>query len=303
LRRHVRVGARRSPLARAQTATVLAEIARVAPRWQVDPVLVDTSGDKERSPGGSTDFTDAIDEALLRGELDFAVHSAKDLPVTLDPRLELVACPRRADPRDCLVMAAPARRLAHGARVGSSSLRRRAQLLRWRPDLDVVEIRGNVGTRIELVRAGRLDAAILAVAGISRLGRAAEISRVLPAGTFLPAPAQGALAVVARSGETSLSDGLRKIDHATTHRSVLAERAFAAALGGDCLMPLGALATGRGATLSLTGEVLAPDGRRRLRRRRRGPSAEAERLGSELGRELLDHGALDLLSSGRSGPR
>jgi hydroxymethylbilane synthase len=303
LKLRVRVGARRSPLARAQTAAVLAEVARVAPGWQAELVLVDTSGDKDRSPGGSTDFTDAIDRALLRGEVDFAVHSAKDLPVVLDPRLELVASPRRYDPRDCLVMpnAIRGRSLARGARVGSSSLRRRAQLLRWRPDLDVVEVRGNVDTRIGLVRNGQLDAAILAVAGVSRLGRAAEISRILLPESFLPAPAQGALAVVTRSGDARLAPTLRKIDHATTHRCIRAERSFAAALGGDCLMPMGALATAQGRTTSLIGEVLSTDGRRRVRGHPRGSLGDPQRLGSALGRDLLDRGALDLLSRARSG--
>jgi hydroxymethylbilane synthase len=303
LKQRVRVGTRRSPLARAQTAAVLEEVARVAPEWQVELVLVDTSGDKDQSTGGSPDFTDAIDRALLRGEVDFAVHSAKDLPVALDPRLELVASPRRSDPRDCLVLSTAIRgqSLARGARVGSSSLRRRAQLLRWRPDLDVVEVRGNVDTRIELVRNGRVDAAILAVAGVSRLGRAAEISRILLPEAFLPAPAQGALAVVTRSGDALLAATLRKIDHASTHRCIRAERAFAAALGGDCLMPMGALATAHGTTTSLIGEVLSRDGRRRVRGHRRGSLGGPHQLGAALGRDLLERGASDLLFRARSG--
>ncbi|HXQ78900.1 MAG TPA: hydroxymethylbilane synthase, partial [Thermoplasmata archaeon] len=170
-----RVGTRRSRLARAQTDWVLTRLARAAPGVRFEPIPVDTSGDRDRSVGSSPDFTDTIDRALLRGEVDLAVHSAKDLPVELDRRFELLACPRRADPRDCLVVAPPHRaaRLPRGARVGSSSLRRRAQLLRWRSDLNVVEIRGNVDTRIDLVQSGAIDAAILAVAGISRLERTA----------------------------------------------------------------------------------------------------------------------------------
>ncbi len=186
----VRVGTRRSPLARAQTDAVVARLGRLAPSWKFEVVAVETSGDRDRSLGGSPDFTDAIDRALLRGEVDLAVHSAKDLPADLDRGLELVACPRRADARDCLILGRGdgATGLVRGARVGSSSLRRRAQLLRWRPDLTVVEIRGNVDSRIGLVRSDALDAAILAVAGVSRLGRASEISQVLPASAFLPAP-------------------------------------------------------------------------------------------------------------------
>lgn len=297
----VRVGTRRSRLARAQTDWVLARLARAAPGLRFEPVPVDTSGDRDQSPGGSPDFTDTIDRALLRGEVDLAVHSAKDLPVELDPRFDLLACPRRADPRDCLVVgrgrhASP---LPRGAQVGSSSLRRRAQLLRWRGDLRVVDIRGNVDTRIGLVHAGAVDAAILAVAGLARLGRAREMDRILPSTTFLPAPAQGALAVVARAGDSALASTARRVDHRATHACVVAERAFAAALGGDCRLPLGALATHRERRLSLVGEVLTPDGRMSLRLHRRGSASDAESIGARLGQEMLDRGALDLLSPSR----
>lgn len=296
-----RIGTRRSPLARVQTSWVLARLARAAPGVRFESVPVDTSGDRDRALGGSPDFTDTIDRALHRGEVDLAVHSAKDLPVELDRRFELVACPRRGDPRDCLVTGSPHRatRLPRGARVGSSSLRRRAQLLRWRSDLEVVEIRGNVDTRIGLVRRGAVDAVILAVAGISRLRRAAEIDRILPTATFLPAPAQGALAVVARAEDSTLRAIVRPIDHAATHACVRAERAFAAVLGGDCRVPLGALATLRERKISLAGEVLSPDGRVSLRGGRRGAANDAEGIASGLGKELLDRGALDLIASAR----
>ncbi len=296
-----RIGTRRSPLARAQTASVLARLARAAPELRFELAPVDTSGDRNRSVGGSPDFTDTIDRALLRGDVDLAVHSAKDLPVELDRRLDLVACPRRADPRDCLVLAPDHRGvpLPQGARVGSSSLRRRAQLHRWRPDLRVVEVRGNVDTRIGLVRSGAIDAAALAVAGLARLGRTAEIGRILPATRFLPAPAQGALAVVLRRGDSPLTSVVRRIDHSATHVCVTAERTFAAALGGDCRVPLGALATVRERTVSLVGEVLTPDGRRRLRRHRRGPVSHAEAVGSRLGQAMLEEGALDLMPPSR----
>jgi hydroxymethylbilane synthase len=301
LTERIRVGTRRSPLARVQTDLVLARLARRAPGFRFEPVAVDTSGDRDRSIGSSPDFTDAIDRALLRGEVDLAVHSAKDLPVKLDPRFELLACPPRVDPRDCVVVAPPRRAasLAPCARVGSSSLRRRAQLLRWRPDLTVVEIRGNVDTRIGLVRSGAIDAAVLAVAGMLRLGRSAEIGRVLPLSTFLPAPAQGALAVVGRAGDSALATAVRTTDHGSTRLCVTAERAFASELGGDCEVPLGALASVRHRTLSLIGEVLTRDGRTRLRMHRSGPASEAERIGSRLGRAMGDRGGLDLVSASR----
>jgi hydroxymethylbilane synthase len=296
-----RVGTRRSRLALAQTELVLARLRRGAPEVRFEITPVDTSGDRDRSVGSSPDFTDTIDRALLGGEVDLAVHSAKDLPVELDRRFALLACPRRADPRDCLVAASPHGRspLRQGARVGSSSLRRRALLLRWRPDLRVVEIRGNVDTRIDLVRQGSIDAAVLAVAGVTRLGRSAEITGILPSRTFLPAPAQGALAVVARNGDSALASIVRRIDHAATHACVTAERTFAATLGGDCQVPLGALATLRDRTLALVGEVLTPDGRRSLRIHRRGRSTRPATIGTRLGRSMLDLGALDILASSR----
>ena len=289
-----RVGTRRSPLARAQTALVLRALARAAPAARFEEVGVSTSGDRDRSPGGSPDFTDAIDRALLDGKIDLAVHSAKDLPARLDRRFRIVALLRRANPRDCLVARrlTPGSPLPRGARVGSSSPRRRAQLLRYRPDLEVVEIRGNVDTRIGLVRSGVVDAALLAVAGVVRLGRSTEIARVLPTSSFLPAPAQGALAVVARAGDAPLVDALRTLDHAATRAAVTAERSFAAALGSDCRLPLAALATVRGRTLTLTGELLDRDGRRSLRRTQRGPAAHPEQLGTALGRALRSAGVL-----------
>ncbi len=293
----LRVGTRRSPLARAQTEEVVRRLARSAPSAQFETVPIETSGDRDRTLGGSPDFTDAIDRALLRGEIDLAVHSAKDLPVSLDPRFRLVACPPRADPRDALVVApgvAPDP-LPSGARVGSSSLRRRAQLLRHRPDLAVVEVRGNVDTRLALVRSGALDAAVLAVAGLARLGRREEAARTLPATEFVPAPAQGSIAVVQRADDRQVRSIVRRVDHGPTRSCVLAERAFAAALGGDCRMPLGALATARDQSLTLRGQVLSADGRRSLRVRGSGPLARPIALGERLGRAMLGRGAEELL--------
>jgi hydroxymethylbilane synthase len=297
----VRVGSRRSPLARAQTETVLRRLRRAAPHRTFEPVYLDSSGDRDQSLGGSPDFTDAIDRALLAGEVDLAVHSAKDLPGSLDPRLSILATPPRVDPRDCLVVRKRNRddALVRGARVGSSSLRRRAQLLRWRPDLDVVEIRGNVDTRIARVRNGELDAAILAVAGVHRLGRANEIAHILPGDEFVPAPAQGALAVVGRAEDRAMRRLGEGVSHAPTFSAVRAERAFAAELGGDCTVPLGCLARVRGRSLTLLGEVLTVDGRTRLRATRRGSLSDAPRLGAELGRTMLDRGAAELLGAAR----
>ncbi len=300
----LRVGTRRSPLARAQTDSVVAELSRGAPRARFAVVPLDSSGDRDRGTEVSPDFTATLDRALLDGELDLAVHSAKDLPVELDPRLALLGCPLRADPRDGVVAAPSVRAtsLPHGARVGSSSTRRRAQLLRWRPDLSVVAMRGNVDTRLRAVRDGRYQAAVLAVAGLARLGRRAEIGWILPAGRFVPAPAQGAIAVVGRADDAAVASVVRPLDDPGTHAAILAERAFAAALGGDCRLPLGALATVRGARLSLVGEVLSPDGRITVRGRRRAPASDAAGAGRTLGAELRDRGAAAVMTAAPTAP-
>ncbi len=293
----LRVGTRRSLLARTQTETVVARLARRARGTRFQVVPLDASGDRNRSPGGSPDFTDRLDRALVDGEVDLAVHSAKDLPIRLDPRLVLAATPARADPRDCLIVRRGARRapLARGTRIGSSSPRRRAQLLRWRPDLRVVEIRGNVDSRIRFVRDGRVDAVIVAVAGVTRLGRVAEIDRILPTRAFVPAPAQGALAILTRADDPATTAIARRIDHRSTHACIDAERAFAAGLGGDCRLPLGALATRRRGTVTLIGEVLTADGRTSLRQRLESPTRSAAQLGARLSRTMTQAGALGLL--------
>lgn len=296
--RPLRVGTRRSPLARAQTEWVIRRLHRAAPASSFEAVPLDASGDRDRSPGQSPDFTDRIDRALARGALDLAVHSAKDLPARLDRRLLLAAVPQRADPRDCLVLRDRRRPLAlpRRARVGSSSPRRRAQLLRWRPDLTVVDVRGNVGTRIDFVRGGRLDAAVMAVAGLERLGCAEEIDRTLPITAFLPAPGQGALAVVVRAGDTSTARFVARIDDRRAHACLDAERSLADALGADCRLPLGGLATCRNKSLSLVGEVLSTDGRTSVRRRASGRLEEAREVGARLGDVLVCAGAAELLA-------
>jgi hydroxymethylbilane synthase len=300
-----RVGTRRSLLARTQTDWVVARLRRAQPGATFVVRPLDASGDKDRFPGGSPDFTDTLDRAVVHRDLDFAVHSAKDLAVELEPRLSLVACPRRADPRDCLLADTPRRAASppRGARVGSSSPRRRAQLLRWRPDLDIVEIRGNVDTRIEKLRSKEVDLLILAVAGLVRLGRATEIGRILPSATFVPAPAQGALAVVARAGDARVRALVGGIDHGPTRAAIEAERALAAALGGNCQLPLGARAIVDGRTLRLVGEVLSGDGRRSMRRRSEGPASRAVDIGARLGNELLRHGARELMGAPSPGGR
>ena len=298
----LRIGTRASPLARAQTDLVVRALLRKHPRLGVDVRPIVTSGDRNRSRGSSPDFTDTIDRALLDEEVDLAVHSAKDLPSTSPSGLCLAACPRRADPRDCLVTSRPygGALLPREAVVGSSSPRRRAQLLRWRPDLEVIEIRGNVDTRLHRVRIGELDAVVLAAAGLLRLGQVSELVRPLPFRDFLPAPAQGALAVEARADDERSLALARALDHRPTHAAVDAERAFAATLGGDCRIPMAALARVVRSRLRLEGEVLSADGKVRFRARGTGPIARAASVGESVAASLLGRGGGFLLSPGGS---
>jgi hydroxymethylbilane synthase len=296
VRVRLRVGTRGSPLARAQTSIVVDSLTRRRGPVGFEIVPIVPSGDRSLRPGASPDFTDALDRALLDGRIDLAVHSAKDLPSTLDPRLTLAACPDRRDPRDALVVRGRRSRatVARGGRVGSSSPRRRAQLLRWRPDLEVVEIRGNVGRRLDLVDRGEVDAAVLAVAGLERLGRSEAIARILSTGRFLPAPAQGALAVLTRTDAPELGRLVGEIDRPAVRACVVAERQVADTLHADCRMPLAALATSHRGVLALRAEVLHPSGRGSVRARAQGPATRAADLGRDAGARLLDQGAREL---------
>ncbi len=290
----VRVGTRRSALARAQTELIVRALSRVTPGATFEVVPLATDGDRTRATSGPLDFTDAIDRALERREVDLAVHSAKDLPARLRPSVGIAAVPRREDPRDCLVLRRPGRLadLPDGARVGSSSVRRRAQLARARPDLEVVELRGNVDSRIARVRAGEIDGAVLAVAGIRRLGRSEDIAEVLPTRRFLPAPGQGALAVTIRVEDRRMRRLVAPLDHSPSHRAVVAERAFSEAVGGDCTVPLAALARVRGRSLSLRAELFGPEGELRWHGAAVGPATSARRLGVRLGRSARRHGPM-----------
>lgn len=294
----LRVGSRGSALARRQTEIVMRLFRRIDPRRPVEFVSVTTQGDRDLRPGVSPDFTGALEQALLEGEIDVAVHSTKDLAAFDRPGLVIAAYPRRADPRDCWV-AGNRRSLPEGARVGTSSLRRRAQLLRWRPDLRLKEVRGNVDTRISLVRARTVDAVVLAKAGIDRLGRAEEVSGILPLGRFLPAPGQGAIALQVRRRDRSTRALAARVDHSATRSCVEAERSLARGLGASCDVPLGALArVGRG-KFWLEAEVLSEDGVRSVRSALPGSLASPRALGRRVALRLERAGARALLANRR----
>ncbi len=285
----LRVGTRRSPLARAQTGLVVRALARRNPGTRFTVVALATEGDRPRPTNASSwDFTDRIDRALESGDIDLAVHSAKDLPVRPLRHVAVAAYPTREDPRDCVILrlADTVPELPLRACLGSSSPRRRAQLKAWRPDLDIVEIRGNVGTRIEQMERIPLDGVVLAVAGLRRLGWENRITQRLPTSRLLPSPGQGALAVSARRDDRPVRRLAGSIDHFPTRAAVTAEQAVARALGGDCNLPLGALARVVGDRMTVTAAVFSSDGKRRIRVRREGPVRSAIAIGAGVGRDL-----------------
>ncbi len=296
----LRLGARGSALSVAQATLVQTALGG---EEAVEFVTVRTTGDRlsaDGSPiGWKGDFTKELDEALLAGRVDFAVHSLKDVPSELPAGLVLAAVPEREDPRDVLITH-PRRSFAElprGARVGTSSPRRRAQVLVARPDLVVLEARGNVDTRIRRLREGRFDAIVLARAGLARLGRLDEIVEVFDERVLLPAVGQGALAIVTRRDDAATLAAVRRLDHPPSHGAVLAERRFLWKLEAGCRAPVAGLARQVGESLSMRGAVFSPDGARVLRAEKTGPSAEAEGIGRALAEELLSRGAAGLIAA------
>lgn len=264
-------------------------------------VRVSTRGDRIQDValaaiGGKGLFVKEVEAVVLAGGADLAVHSAKDLPGELAEGLVLAAFPERADPRDALVAArAPGlAALPKGARVGTGSLRRRAQLLVHRPDLAIVPMRGNVDTRLRKLGEDGLDAVVLACAGLDRLGRGDVVRERIPERTLLPAPGQGTLAIQARRGSAVASD-LGVLDCPETRDRTRAERAVQAGLGGDCHVPLAAYATLSDGTLRLEALLASRDGATLLRSRQVGPRGEAEALAAAAVRELRDAGGAELL--------
>lgn len=272
----------------------------------MEVVVVRTTGDRLSAAGSPIewkgDFTRELDEALLDGRIDFAVHSMKDVPTQVPDGLRLAAVPVREDPRDVLV-AKPRRKLAElpvGARVGTSSPRRKAQLLAARPDLEVLEARGNVDTRIARLAEGRFDAIVLARAGLSRLGRLEEISEVLAPDLVLPAIGQGALAIYARRDDNATLGLLESLDDPASHRAAEAERSLLATLEAGCKAPVAGLARVNNGSVTLSAGVFSPDGSKALREESAGPASEAAAVGRDAGRRLLARGAAAMIEAANS---
>jgi hydroxymethylbilane synthase len=303
LRLRLRIGTRRSALARWQADWVAARLQELG--VEVELVFLTTSGDQQLQPiaeiGGQGVFTKEIQRAVLDGRIDLAVHSLKDLPTEDTPGLLLAAVPPRAPDSDVLVCQryASLAELPRGSRVGTGSLRRRSQLLHVRPDLAMKDIRGNVDTRLRKLEQREFDALILAEAGLRRLDLADRICQVLPRSVCLPAVGQGALGLEIRGDDQSARELLRPLDDPATHAAVAAERAMLAELRGGCLAPVAAWGRREGPSLVLTGRVLSPDGRRKLEAGSSGDPAEAAELGRRVASELLAQGAAELIRLAR----
>jgi hydroxymethylbilane synthase len=300
--RTLRVGTRASALARTQTQHVIDALG-----VDVDVVPIVTHGDRSSASmaqiGGTGVFVSALREALLAGEIDVAVHSFKDLPTAPADGIVIAAVPAREDPRDALVArdgltlgALPA-----GSRVGTGAPRRVAQLNALGLGLEVVELRGNVDTRLGKVESGELDAVVLALAGLRRLGRAGEVTEILDPIQVLPAPAQGALAIECRASDDDARAVLAALDHADTRAAVAAERALLAALEAGCTAPVGALAEvaegDGGPEVFLRANVTALDGNDAVRLSATGPTTDAEDVGRRLAADLLAEGADQLMGA------
>lgn len=298
------LGTRGSKLAVHQSEWVQARMQELAPHVTVTLRRIQTSGDNILDVplakiGGKGLFVKEIEEALLSGEIDLAVHSMKDVPTELPVGLELLCVPLREDPRDALISRDGRlfKDLPHGARVGTSSLRRQAQLLQARPDLSIRTLRGNLDTRLKKLRDGQFDAIVLAAAGLRRLGWAHEITEYLAPDISLPAIGQGALGIEGRRDDQFVRSVLSGLEHAPTRTMVRAERALLHRLQGGCQVPIAAHATLAGSDITLEGLVASVDGKDIIRDRVRGTVADPEAMGIQLAERLLARGGDKILQA------
>lgn len=313
---HLVIGSRGSKLALIQAQTVKVALELRNPSLQVILEIIKTSGDVNKQPlsviGGKGVFTKELEDALLDGSIDLAVHSLKDLPTTVPEQLVIAAICKREDPRDALVLngrlevshtydsansSFEIAALPKGAIVGTSSPRRLTQLKHLRNDLIFKELRGNVDTRLRKLDEGDYDALVLACAGLRRLGMENRISAPLTIDQMLPAVGQGAMAIETRAGDVHTLEAVQKVDHKFTRLACIAERAFLRGLGGGCLLPIAAYAIVRDKQIRLDGLVADADGKKIVRDRASGALDEAEELGSRLAEILLARGADKLLAS------
>ena len=296
------IGTRGSTLALCQAQIVQTKLEERFPRKTFAVKTIKARADQNPelpliAMGGEGVFVKELEHALLDGRIDLAVHSMKDLPLEIPRELTIASVLEREEPRDALVSRSKTGldELPSGSRVGTSSLRRRSQLLHRRPDLQMLDIRGNVDTRLRKLQQGDYDAIVVAACGLIRLGLEERITEYLSVSTMLPEPGQGALAIEARADDRQIRALLSELDDPVSRSCVEAERAFLEALGGGCRVPIAAYASLRNGTLALEGAVIAQDGRQQLRGTLEGPMTEPITLGHRLAEQLATQGARQLL--------
>jgi hydroxymethylbilane synthase len=300
--KHLRIGTRGSLLAKWQAEFVRKQLFQLA-GVETEIVIIKTSGDKMQQVslseiGGQGIFIKELEEALLQQTIDIAVHSVKDVPTEIRAGFSFPAICQRADVRDCIVSAngATLANLRQGARVGTGSLRRQAQLRHVRPDLDIRDLRGNVDTRLRKVESGEYDAVVLAKAGLDRLGAAHRISEILSPDVCMPAVGQGAIGVECRADDAEASEVLDKLNHAETRAAIVAERTLLSVLQGGCQVPLGAWARIERDELVLEACVCSIDGQQYVRQRLTGSPEQPRPLGQQMARALIEAGAQNILA-------
>jgi hydroxymethylbilane synthase len=305
----LRIGTRGSTLAQWQARSI-ARALREATGIEPEIVIIKTSGDKFQQTsfsqiGTKGVFIKELEDALLDERIDLAVHSMKDVPTEMPEGLTIAAIGKREDVRDALLSSSgdTLESLPQGARVGTSSLRRQSQLLYARRDLRLLELRGNVDTRIEKLKRGDYDAIVLAKAGLDRLGLSGNISQVLPYDVSLPAAGQGAIGIEARAGDADTRNILAALNDTETNRAVAAERAALAGLGGGCQVPIGAWGRVESGKLVLDVVVLSPDGKQRMWEKDSGSPEEAQAIGKRVAQKLREGGASALLERESRGTR
>jgi len=298
------IGSRGSALALAQTNWIREKIIARFPAVEVSVHVIRTSADKDttssiRSGAAVGVFVKELEQALLQKEIDLAVHSMKDLPTSIPDGLRIAAIPEREEAQDALITggASGLFQLPAGARIGTGSIRRQAQILALRPDLKVLDIRGNIETRLRKLQEGTYDAIVLACAGLNRLGLGDRIAAKFSTSEMLPAPGQGALAVEARDDDARLDDIAAALNHLPTFQAVTAERAFLQRMGGGCNVPVAAYARVEGGFVEMDGLVASPDGSRALRSVLRGDCDTAVETAMHLADEILARGGRDILES------
>lgn len=301
----IRVGTRGSRLAIAQTEIALAALRRANPGVRFEVVTISTKGDVDKRPLFTMDekgiFEKEVNEAVKNGAVDFAVHSLKDIPSDLSDELVVACIPKRASPNDVLVneKGQKLKELAPGSKIGTSSLRRAVQLTKQRPDLNVRPIRGNVETRVKKVISGEYDAVVLAEAGLTRIGMKDVIVERFGVRDFVPAPGQGAIAIVCRRNDKKMANMLKAIEDPRSRAEVLAERALIKKVEGGCRFPLGAVAVTSDSKITLYASVFSADGSKNIKVKQVGKASEPEKLGNKVADMLVKKGALEMAEGWR----